>query len=225
MWYVDMLLELVMGYAALFITVKILGKTQISQITAFDFVSALVLGDMVGGVIFDERKGLRHILFAIAVWGALIFFTELATQKSRLLRKLFEGKPSLIINKGKIDWSEMKKNRLDMEQLMQLLRSKNSFSIQEVEYAIFETNGSISVLRKSDVDFPTCRDLNVQVERKTVPIPIINDGKVIKENLQEAGLNEEWLQNELEAGGIKKPKEICYAEYQSGKPLYYQKYS
>lgn len=104
MGYLEILVELIIGYFALFITVKCLGKTQISQITPFDFISALVLGDLVSGAVFEEHSSTGNILFAIAVWGLLIYMTDFASQKSHKLRHLFEGKPSIIINHGKVVW-------------------------------------------------------------------------------------------------------------------------
>jgi uncharacterized membrane protein YcaP (DUF421 family) len=224
MSYLDILIELVMGYIALFITVKCLGRTQISQITPFDFISSLVLGDLVGSAIFDAKAGLLKILFAILVWGALIFLTEIATQKSFTLRYIFEGKPSVIIKKGELVWKEMKKNRLDLDQLRQLLRAKDVFSLDEVEYAIFENNGGLSVLKKADSDQPTCKDLNITRENRTIPITIISDGKVLEKNLRKAGVDHNWLNKQLQEKGVKQPKEICYAEWEAGKPLYIQKY-
>lgn len=223
--YFNILTELVGGYAALFFTVKLLGKTQISQITPFDFISALVLGDLVGGAIFDKKAGLLKILFAIIVWGTLIYITEIVTQKSRQMRYLLEGRPAVIINKGKLVWKEMKKNRLDIDQLLQLLRTKNIFSLQEVEYAILENNGGLSILKKADCDQPTCRDLKIKGEPRNIPITFISDGQVLFKNLQKAGFNAEWLQKQLETKGIKKPDEVCYAEWQSGNALYIQKYN
>ena len=109
MEYLEILAELTIGYLALFITVKCLGKTQINQITPFDFISALVLGDLVSNAVFQEDISIVKILFSIAVWGSLIFITDIATQKSRRIRHLFEGKPSIIINHGKINMNELKK--------------------------------------------------------------------------------------------------------------------
>lgn len=148
MGYMGILVELIIGYFALFITVKCLGKTQISQITPFDFISALVLGDLVSGAVFEEHISTGKILFSISIWGSLIYLTDMASQKSRKLRRLFEGKPSIIINHGKIDMNEMKKNRLDIDQLQQLLRSKDIFSLQDVTYAIYENNGGTTPDKK-----------------------------------------------------------------------------
>jgi uncharacterized membrane protein YcaP (DUF421 family) len=222
--YSNILIELVIGYFALFITVKLLGKTQINQITPFDFISSLVLGDLVGSAMFDKNIGLLKILFAIAVWGALIYLTEVATQKSRRLRYLLEGRPSIIINKGNLVWKEMKKNHLDIDQLQQLLRAKDIFSLQDVEYAILENNGGLSILKTANSDQPTCKDLKINAKEKIIPLTIISDGIVLVNNLEKAGLNEEWLKKQLETNGIQNPTEICYAEWKKGNALYFQKY-
>lgn len=225
MSYLGILAELVIGYFSLFITVKFLGKTQLSQITPFDFISALVLGDLVGGAIFDKKAGIVKIIFAVAVWGTLIYVTELATQKSRRMRYILEGRPSVIINKGKLDWNEMKINRLDVDQLQQMLRAKDIFSMKEVDYAIFENNGALSVLKKANFDQPSCQDLKIKGVKRKIPLTIISDGEVLFENLQKAGLTEEWLQRKLEEMGINIAKEISYAEWESGDSLYIQKYN
>ncbi|WML53082.1 DUF421 domain-containing protein [Neobacillus sp. PS3-12] len=130
----------------------------------------------------------------------------------------------MIIKKGELVWKEMKRNRLDIDQLGQLLRAKDVFSLEEVEYAIFENNGGLSVLKKADAEQPTSKDLNLKLENRTIPIIIISDGKVLGKNLQKAGLNQNWLEKQLEIKGIKQPEEVCYAEWQEGKPLYIQKY-
>lgn len=221
---VSIITELIIGYFALYITVKLIGKTQISQITPFDFISALVLGELLSGAIYDEKVGILKILLAIFVWGGLIYITVMATQKYRKVRHLFEGRPSILISQGKLNWLEMKKNKIDLDQLNQLLRSKDIFSVQEVQYAIFENNGSISVLRKAEYDYPSREDLEIKVEGKALPLTVISDGEVLIGNLKEAGLNKDWLQNELKSKGIDNAKEVFYAEWQSGKPLYYQKY-
>lgn len=222
--YFNVLLELVIGYIALFIIVKFLGKTQLNQITPFDFISALVMGDLVGSAIFNQKVGILAILFAIAVWGALIFISEMLTQKSRWLRYVFEGRPSMIINNGNLDWKEMKKNKIDIDQLKQLLRFKDIFSIQDVDYAILENNGGVSVLRKSDADQPTCKDLKIKGEKRSIPLTIISDGEVLYKNLKKADVNKDWLHKQLKLKGFDDPEEISYAEYEPGKSIFFQKY-
>lgn len=124
--------ELLIGFVALLIMTKLLGKTTLSQITPFDFISALILGELVGNAIYDKEVKLGSILFAIALWGGMIFLIELCTQKLRGTREFLEGKPSIIIRNGHLDRQELKKNKLDINQLQHLLRRDKVFSIREV---------------------------------------------------------------------------------------------
>jgi uncharacterized membrane protein YcaP (DUF421 family) len=222
--YFKILLDLVVGYFALFMIVKFLGKNQLSQVTPFDFISALIMGELVGSAIFDEKIGVLPILFAIVIWGSLIYTTEIVTQKSRKMRYLFEGRPVMLINKGKLDWEAMKKNQIDIDQLQELLRFKDIFSLQDVEYAILENNGGVTVLRKSEADHPTCKDLKMKGEERTIPLTLISDGEVLSNNLKKADVNEDWLHKELKIKGCNQPDEISYAEYEPGKDLFIQKY-
>lgn len=219
-----MLVDLLGGYFFLFIIVKILGKTQISQITPFDFISSLVLGEFVGSAVFDPKINLVKILFGIAVWGLLIFFTELVTQKSRKLRSILEGTPSFIIHEGKLDWKELKKNHLDINQLQQLLRSKEIFSLRDVEYAILEPNGSISILRKQEADKPTYSDLKLKTRKRRVPLTIISDGEVIMKHLEESGMDYQALLKLLNERNISSVQDVAYAEWESDKDLFLQVY-
>ncbi|WP_243298853.1 DUF421 domain-containing protein [Bacillus litorisediminis] len=216
--------ELVVGYAALFILTKILGKTQITQITAFDFISALVLGELVGNAVFDQDIGIREILFAVFCWCILIFTTEMATQKFKRVRKLLEGEPSIIIHKGKIVYNQLKKNRLDINQLQHLLRSKDVFSIRECEYALLETDGTVSVLKKSDFASPTRQDLSLPSEQVGLPITLVLDGEAVYDNLNAISKDLDWLKKELKQQGIPDIKNVLYAEWEKDKALHVQTY-
>lgn len=214
----EMFFDLIFGFFALFILTKILGKTQISQITAFDFISAIVLGELLGNALYDEKIGIPQIAFVVTIWGGLMYTTELITQKFKRSRHLLEGSPVIIIKNGKLVRDEMKKNKLDVNQLKHMLRSKDVFSLDEVEYAILETDGTISVLRKSEFQTPTRKDLKLAPEPVRLPITLINDGEIIYDNLREKNLTEEWLLNELEKQNYKL-EDIFHAEYEKDKEL------
>ncbi|WP_017754673.1 DUF421 domain-containing protein [Calidifontibacillus oryziterrae] len=224
MEYLELATELVVGFIALFILTKILGKTQITQITAFDFISALVLGELVGNAIYDEKINITKILFAIALWGILIYVLEIITQKFRRSRKLLEGEPSIVIRKGKIQRDVLKKNKLDINQLQHLLRAKNAFSIQDVEFAILETDGQVSVLKTSEAANPSRKDLHLPQQNVILPVTIITDGELISENLKSIGRNENWLDQQIKSHGAESIREVLYAEYKQGESLYIQKY-
>lgn len=216
--------DLVVGLLGLLVLTKTLGKTQITQITAFDFISALVLGELVGNAVFDQKIGVLQILFAITIWGILIYVIEIITQKIRRTRPFLEGKPTIIIHKGKLIKEHIKKNKLDINQLQHLLRSKGVFSIREAEYAILETDGSISVLKKSKYEPPTRQDYSMAEQKVRLPITLVSDGILIHENLKESGFTEAWLHSELKSQGIATYKDLLFAEWHEEEGLYVQEF-
>ena len=222
--FIHIFWELLIGYLVLLIIIKVLGKTQISQITTFDFISALVLGDLLSNAVFDSEAGLIKIISSIAIWGSLIYITATITQKSRKVRKILEGVPSILIDKGKLDWQELKRNHLDIDQLMQLLRKKEIFSLREVEYALLENDGTVSVKRKARYDSPTYENLGIQIQESSLPLTLISDGKIISENLKRLHLNENWLNKQIQKQQIPHVKDICYAEWNEEEGLHIQLY-
>lgn len=220
-----MFYETLFGIVTLFILTKILGKTQISQLTAFDFIAAIVLGELVGNALFDEKAGIKEIGFVILIWGIILYIIEMITQKFKGSRFLLEGKPALVIHKGDLIYEELRKNKIDINEIQQLLRGKDVFSIQEVEYAILETNGEISVLRKSQFDPPTREDMKIIPKKAELAVSLINDGEIIYDNLAEIDKTETWLNNELRKQDFEDLKEIFHAEYLTDQPLFIQPYN
>lgn len=216
-------IELVIGFAALLIMTKILGKMTLSQITPFDFISALVLGNLVGDAIYDKEAKIGFILYAIAIWGALILIIEWFTQKFPGTRRILEGKPSIIISNGHLDRQEMKKNKLDINQLQILLRKKDVFSIREVAFALLETDGTMSILRKPEYETPTISDMKLSQQPVYLPVTFVSDGKVDWGNLKKAGFNEEWLLKTLHDHHINHYKDIFYFEWKKDEGIHFEK--
>src|SRR5690625_5270001 len=214
-----MLYETVFGILALFILTKVLGKTQISQLTAFDFIAAIVLGELVGNALFDKKAGILDIGFVVILWGVILYIIEMITQKFKRSRFLLEGKPAFIIHKGELIYEEMRKNRMDINEILQLLRMKDVFALQEVEYAVLETNGELSVLKKAAYQTPNKKDLNVAPTEPQIAMPIITDGEIIQDNLEEANLTEEWLHDELTRQDFVL-HQVFYAEWLEGKKMF-----
>ncbi|MGP4041143.1 DUF421 domain-containing protein [Gracilibacillus sp. D59] len=224
MQYGSIFVETLFGFVMLFILAKVLGKTQIRQLTAFDFISALILGELVGNALYDDEVGISDIGFAVLLWGALLYLTEIITQRYKKTRSMLEGRPSIVIHKGKLQREEMKKGKLDMNQLLHLLRSKDVFSIRQVDYAILETDGTISVLKKTAYQTPTRNDLHLPPEQVVLPFMLINDGEIIWDSLREIGKDESWLKEELKKQEITSVQDVFYAEYEKDKNLYVQGY-
>ncbi|GIO25785.1 YetF domain-containing protein [Ornithinibacillus bavariensis] len=217
--YWQMFIESVFGFFILYFLTKVLGKTQISQLTPFDFISAIILGELVGSALFEEKAGVLHIGFVILIWGGLIYFVEMITQKFKRTRFLLEGSPEIIIRKGKLIRDVMAKNKLDINQLQHLLREKDVFSLKEVEYAILETNGAISVLKKSDYQTPNRKDMKLAPQPVQLSTTLINDGEIIYDNLEEKNLTEQWLIEQLKEQGYDDVNDVFYAEYMKDEDL------
>nr|WP_229740692.1 DUF421 domain-containing protein [Ornithinibacillus halotolerans] len=211
--YSQMFVDTIFGFVALYALTKILGKTQISQLTAFDFISAIILGELVGNALFDDKAGIMEMAYVLFLWGALLYVIEIITQKFKGTRALLEGQPEIVIRRGKLIRDVMKKNKLDVNQLQHLLREKDIFTLREVEYAILETNGTISVMKKSDFQNPTRKDMKLAPQPTNLSVTLINDGEIIYDNLEEKNLTEEWLMEELKEQGFDRVEDVFYAEY------------
>lgn len=212
MEYLQILTKLAAGFLGLWAMTRILGKKEMSALTPFDFVSAVILGDLVGDTIYDESKNILQLLAALAGWTLLSICFDKLTQYVKAFRKPLEGKPDLLICDGKIDVKELYRNNLDYDQLRTMLRSKDIFSFSEVAYAIYETNGTLSVMRKSANETITRRDLKLPDEPAMLPRGLIENGEVCMKELEAAGLQEDWLLGELEKQGVKDTKDVAYAE-------------
>ncbi|MTI79694.1 MAG: DUF421 domain-containing protein [Firmicutes bacterium] len=217
-------IKIVLGFIALHIITIVLGKIQISQLTPFYFISAIVLGEIFGNPLYEEDISFIYPLYAVALWGFLMLGIAIVTQKYIKTRSVLEGNPSIIIRNGQLDRDEMKKNRFDINELHNLLRQKDVFSVREVQYGILEQDGKLSVLKKSQYDTPTQKDLNLPPKTVYLPVTLISDGEVLWDNIKSSGFDEQWLKLELEGQGISSYKDVFYAEWLEGSGTHVVKY-
>ncbi|HZH58253.1 MAG TPA: DUF421 domain-containing protein [Metabacillus sp.] len=206
-------IKLVIGFFLLFLLIRVIGRKLIDQFTPFHFISAIVLSELVGNAIYEKRVPISYILFTILLWGGLLFLVEYIGQKSLFLRRMFEGKPSMVIQNGQIDFEQLKKSRMNMNQLQSLLRQSEIFSIREVAFALIEPNGSISVLKKARYQKTTLQDFNMPPHPVYLSITLIKDGILIKEHLKEINKDEQWLKNQLLTHSIYNIEDVLFAEW------------
>ena len=204
-WF-ELFFKTSVGFILLLFVTKVLGKTQIRQLTAFDFISALILGEFVGNALYDPESNVLKVTFALFTWGGLMMIVEIITQKYKGTRHFLEGKTDIIIENGKLNRKMIKRNRLDFNQLQHLLRIKDVFQVKDVNVAILETDGTISVLKKTD-------------QLKALPVNLINDGEIIQNNLRMIGQDEARLVRTLKKQGITDHKKIFSCEYTKNEPL------
>lgn len=220
MGFGQLTLELVVGFFSLLFMARFLGKTQITQLTAFDFISALIMGELLGNAIYDEDTGILEVIFAIAIWSLLMMITQFLGKKSIPLRRLFEGEPALVIQHGIVDRQALSKNRTNISELQTLLREKDVFSVREVEFALLEPNGSLTVIRKPEFDTPTLKDLQIPITKKSLPALLVSDGKILGKGLDKIGKTETWLRSELGKQGFDDVDNVFFAEWRDEDGLY-----
>jgi uncharacterized membrane protein YcaP (DUF421 family) len=225
MKWVHLTVELVTGFVLLFLVVKVAGKKLIHQISPFTFISALVLGELLGNALYDDHIHLWYIIYSISLWGALLLLVEYINQKWLPFRRLSEGKPAALIRNGIIDYEALKKNRMTLNQLQSLLRQSETFSLREVAYCYLEANGSISILKKSKYQKTTREDFQLPPQSVYVPITLIRDGELLIDELRELGKDEQWLNEQLRAHGVSSYQDVLIAEWLEGDGLFVQTYS
>ncbi|MCS3916747.1 uncharacterized membrane protein YcaP (DUF421 family) [Caldanaerobacter subterraneus subsp. tengcongensis MB4] len=198
---------------------RISGKQQIGQLQPYELVVAIMIADLVA--IPMQNKGIPLVAGIIPVLTLLISQLVLSylSMKSLRARVIICGTPTILIEKGKILTSQLQKERYNINDLLEELRVKGYPNIADVEYAILETNGSLSVIPKSDKRPVTPKDLNITPEYEGLPLPIIIDGRIMHQNMQKAGIDLAWLDEQLKIWNIKSVKEVLFASLDSNKVL------
>lgn len=150
MMFLMMVLKLICGFLMLLVTVRIIGKKTLAQTTVFDLVYLLVLGGILAQSIYDVKVGLIHLLSAIALWGVMVYVVEVWVRKKEKARTLIKGEPAMLFLDGKMQVQSFIDTKMEVEQFRSLLRQQGIFCLEEIEQAILETNGSLSVIVKKE---------------------------------------------------------------------------
>jgi uncharacterized membrane protein YcaP (DUF421 family) len=191
--------------------------------TFFNFVSGITIGTIGGTVVLNPNLSIIDGLYALAGWSLITVIMGFIDLKSKTARQLIEGQPIIVVKDGQIMEDQLRKTRLDVNTLNAMLRQKNAFSIADVEYAIFETNGKLSVMKKENKKPLTKGDLNIQTQKQTIyPLSteVISDGKINQNNLNKLNLNKEWVLAQLNQKGITSVEDVFYAEIKQDGSLY-----
>ena len=191
----------------------------------FTYITGIAIGNMAGEMIIHRDVKLIEGITGMALWSALVILIEVISLKGDKARTLLDGEPSIVIKRGQINLKALKKLRLNLDDLTMLLRINRVFSILEVEYAIMESNGELSVLKKTSELPATKQELGVTYTNpKNLACEIIMDGKIVERNLKEMGKSLAWLNSELKMQNVRSVKEVIYAQLQGDGSLYIQKY-
>ncbi len=213
-----------MIFFVLLVLTRLAGKKQLSQSTYFDFITAIAVGDLVAENLADPEKPVLPWLAGTVLWFALTIALDLTVLKNRPIAKLMEGEPSVVIENGRILEKNLARNFLRVDDLLARLRAQGHFNPSDVEFAIFETDGTVSVLAKSQARPVTPRDLGLFTEYEGVTRELVMEGRVIQSNLKAINLSEEWLRAELLRLGYDDLQQVFYAAVDSQGKLFVDGY-
>jgi uncharacterized membrane protein YcaP (DUF421 family) len=220
----------ILTYFVVFLMLRLMGKREIGKLSVFDLVISIMIAEIAVFVIEDTKKPLvEGILPMVTLVGIQILIAYI-TLKNYWLRQVIDGVPSIIIDNGKIQRDEMKRQRYNLSDLMLQLRQNHISNVGDVAFAILETTGKLTVVRKKDfheshlVRDPSMKNLQWEASQELtdheqegnriryegLPLPLIMDGKVLDKNLDKIGRDRFWLKNQIQLKGAKDFKEIFF---------------
>ncbi|MDF2558277.1 MAG: hypothetical protein K0R71_2105 [Bacillales bacterium] len=202
------------------VVILIMGKRSIAELPVFDFLVIIVLGAVVGADIADPEIKHIHTAVAIVLIGIFHIIVSKLKIKYRKFGHIITFEPTIVIQQGKFIVKNLKRIRYSIDNVLQMLREKDIFDINDVHLGIVESNGNISVLKKPNKSEVTIEDLNIKKGSNSISYPIIMEGIVNKIVLSKLSLTEEWLNQQLTSLGIKDKREVFYASISSAKILH-----
>lgn len=211
----DVIIRALFSLITLFLVTKMLGKKQVSQLSLFDYVIGISIGNFAAEMTTNIEIQFINGIVAVLLFGFVAYLVSILTMKCIVLRRFFMGTPTVLIEKGKLLEKGLKKVKFDMNDLLEECRGNGYFDINQIEYAIMEANGKISILPKSDYKPLTVADMQLKVPQERLCANVIIDGKIMHKNLENMNKNEKWLLHELKIKGYTKLESILLATLDS----------
>lgn len=209
---IKVILTAFLSVAALFVITKIMGHKQVAQLDFFDYISGITIGS-IGAELATDLESPEKPLIALAVYGLSSFALNLISQKIPKTRKYINGTPTILLNNDKLYRKNLKKAKLDLSEFMLLCREQGYFNLSDIQTAVFEYNGKLSILPKAATRPATPEDLKITAKTTHISTEVIMDGRVLGENLSRLKTDENWLTKRLQLQGYKTPKEIFLGVY------------
>lgn len=218
------LVRSIISFFSLLIFAKILGKQQISQLTFFDYTLGITIGSIAATLTTDLSSRAWPHFVGLFVWAFLGYSMEYITEKWRYAAKYIEGEPTIIIMNGKIMEDALKKMKYTAADIMGLLRIKDVFDLSQVDFAIIEPNGQLSVLKKPEYEPLTPKDMSIVKAPSGISTELIYDGVLIGQNLKQLNKSEKWLMDQLKMHEVKDISDVFLATLTPSGSLFIDKY-
>lgn len=185
----------------LFFITKMMGKKQISELNFFDYVVGITIGSIAADISLDIEKNMNAGIAALFIYGFISYIISFVSIKSILARRFFIGVPTVLVEKGKIIESGLKKSKIDVNDLLMEARENGYFNLDEIDYALMEVNGNISFLPKEKEKPVTKRDMKIKCSNEGLTVNAIIDSKYMVNNMKAINKDKEWLDHELKVNG------------------------
>ncbi len=221
--YLEIFIRGVGAFAAVVFIVKMVGKSEVGSLTISDWVNGIVIGSIAADLVTSLDEPASYYVLGLAVFLVLTVGTQWAGMKYRPLHKFLSDEPTVVVHNGKILEKNMRRMRYTVDDLTSQLRQKGAFNIADVEFAVAEPNGELSVLLKSAASPVTLQDLNLPGKYRGIPCELVVDGVIIEQNLAQNNLDREWLLEELKKQGVQSLDEVFYASLDTDGRLYVDK--
>lgn len=217
------ILRSIIIYLIVLFVFRIMGKRQLGQMQPFELVLTLIIADLATIPMAEISVPVLHGIVPLFTLVILHFLLTLLTRLSTTLSAVVSGKPVILINPRGIDYKAMKKLSISIDDIFEAMRGIGYFSLEQVEYAIMETNGKISILPKAELAPATNQSVGAQVEKAVIPINIISEGKILKENLALANIDEAFVEKFLKTNiGKAKIKDVLVMTLDDNGAVYLQ---
>lgn len=200
-----------LSFIILFFVTKLIGKKQVSELSLFDYVVGISIGNFAAEMTMNLDGQYINGIIAVLVYGIIAYLVAVLTMKSILLRRFIIGTPTIIIQEGKILEKSMKKVKIDINDLLEQCRTAGYFNINNINYAIMEANGKLSIMPKDDQKPLTSKDMKIKPTKEGLCANLIIDGNIMIKNLENMNKTEEWLEKELKIKGYKDINNILLA--------------
>ena len=197
----------VLSAAALFVIAKVMGHKQMSQLDFFDYITGITIGSIAAELATEIEEPMKPLI-AMVVYGIITIILTIITSKLPKMRKFINGTPTIIMNNGKIYLKNLKKAKIDLSEFMVLCRQEGYFNLSDIQTAIFEYNGRLTVLPVSTKRPINPEDMNLTPQPEYINTEVIMDGRILEDNLKRMGLDAKWLQKQIKDQGFKNTKEV-----------------
>ena len=215
----DVTVRCLLSLVTLFIVTKIIGKKQVSELSLFDYVIGITIGNFAAEMTINLESQEANGILAVIIFGIVAYIVSKLTMKSIKLRRFFIGVPTMIIQDGKILYNSMKRMKMDINDLLEQCRMSGYFDISQIEYAILEASGDLSILPKSDYRPVNPSDMKLKVKSDGLLANVVIDSKIMKGNLEYMNKDIDWLEQQLKIKGYKDLSNILLVTLDSNEKI------